>query len=369
MDTTIEPLIPSVEPVNYVHTLHEALKYRGEDVSFTYVMGVSGEAFRFLYNRSDPEAGMKTFFHNPLRVACRSLGYEHEVAHDDTYQSASERLQENVRTGKPTLIPLGDSCPFVSEHETPGQLVCQNGYRYELNAADLHTKWEPHNGFLELGPKGYYQFIIGEREREPKPREAALGALRGAKKMMRARQKVQGCAMGLAAYNELIAQLSGMLSRRKPLTPHDVGRIARWNSRPISQAISTRQSAIEYLGLIRENFEAEELEHLEKAIVLYRRVGTLLRKLQAVLPSIDATLGTNSPSGEQSKARARISRLFRIQAPMFVHPKATDDQSVVKEFKLKCRIAIKVLLRIVQAETKAISEIEKILQLSEKMKM
>ena len=369
MDQTTEPLISSAEPINYVHTLHEALKHRGEDVSFTYVMGVSGEAFRFLYNRSDPEAGMNTFFHNPLRAACRSLGYEHEVAHDESYQSASKRLQENIRTGKPALIPLGDSCPFVSEHTSPGRLVCQNGYRYELNAADLHTKWQPHNGFLELGPKGYYQFVIGDREREPKPREAALGALRGAKKIMRARQKVQGCAMGLAAYDELIAQLGGMLSRRKPLTLHDVKRIAQWNSRPISQAISTRQSAVEYLELVRENFEYEELEHLEKAIASYRRVGALLRRLQTVLPSVDTPPVTSSPSGEQSKAQTRISRLFRIHVPMFVQLHTSNDQAVVKGFKPKCRLAIKVLLRVVRAETKAISEIEKILQLSEKMKM
>ena len=369
MDQTIEPLIPSAEPVNYVHTLHEALKHRGEDVPFAYVMGVSGEAFRFLYNRSDPEAGMKTFFHNPLRVACRSLGYQHEVAHDETYQSASERLQDNIHTGKPALIPFTDSCPFVSKHKTPGRLVCQNGYRYELSADDLHTKWQPDSGFLELGPKGYYQFVIGDREREPKPREAALGALRGAKKMMRARQKVQGCAMGLAAYNELIAQLSGMLSRRKPLTLHDVGRIARWNARPISQAISTRQLTVEYLDLVRENFEDEELEHLDRAIALYRKVGALLGRLQTVLPSADTSLNANSSSDERSKARTSVSSLFRIQAPMFIQPRSTSGHVVIKEFKPKCRLAIKVLLRIVRSETKAISEIEKILQISEKMKM
>ena len=370
MDQTIEPLIPSVEPVNYVHTLHEALKHRGEDVPFAYVMGVSGEAFRFLYNRSDPEAGMKTFFHNPLRAACRSLGYQHEVTHDETYESASERLHEHIHTGKPALIPFRDSCPFVSKHTTPGRLVCQNGYRYELSADDLHTKWQPDSGFLELGPKGYYQFVIGDREREPKPREAALGALRGAAKMIRARQKVQGCAMGLAAYNELIAQLSGMLSRRKPLTPQDVGRIARWNARPISQAISTRQLTVEYLELVRENFENEELEHLNRAIASYRKVGALLGRLRTVLPSVDTSPNLNSLSDERSKTRSSISRLFRLKTPMFVQPRSTSAHAaVVKEFKPKCRLAIRVLLRIVRAETKAISEIEKILQISEKMKM
>ena len=51
-----------VRPIDYIHTVQEALKYRKEDVSYTYLMGVSGEAFRFFYNRTDPEAGMNTFF-------------------------------------------------------------------------------------------------------------------------------------------------------------------------------------------------------------------------------------------------------------------------------------------------------------------
>ena len=187
--------------------------------------------------------------------------------------------------------------------------------------------------------------------------------------MIRARQKVQGCAMGLAAYNELIAQLSGMLSRRKPLTPQDVGRIARWNARPISQAISARQLTVEYLELVRENFENEELEHLNRAIASYRKVGALLGRLRTVLPSVDTSPNLNSLSDERSKARSSISSLFRIKAPMFVQPRSTSAHAVVKEFKPKCRLAIRVLLRIVRAETKAISEIEKILQISEKMKM
>ena len=82
------------QPIDYIHTVHEALKHRKEEVSYTYLMGVSGEAFRFFYSRTDPEAGMNTFFHNPLRATCRTLGYSFEVSFDDTYEAASERLQE-----------------------------------------------------------------------------------------------------------------------------------------------------------------------------------------------------------------------------------------------------------------------------------
>ena len=38
-------------PIDYIHTVQEALKHCEEDVSYTYLMGVSGEAFRFFYNR------------------------------------------------------------------------------------------------------------------------------------------------------------------------------------------------------------------------------------------------------------------------------------------------------------------------------
>ncbi len=353
-------------PIDYLHTVQEALKYRKEDVSYTYLMGASGEAFRFFYNRANPEAGMNTFFHNPLRATCRTLGYSFEILYDDTYEAASERLQENTCAGKPTLLPFDDSCPFLTKDDGPETLICQNGSRYQIKAANLHKQWHPSGGFLELGPHGYYQFVIGEREREPKGRDAALGTLRVARKLAETRRKIHGCTIGLAAYDELIAHLSGLLSRRRKLTEHNVSKVMKWSGQPLTQFIEARTAAVDYLQMIREHFEAEELEHLDKAIAEYQKVVKLLKAVQRVLPSLEAH--ETSPTDAKSKVRLGLG-LSRIGLWMHPNREPQTPKEAMSHFKPKCRAAIKVLQKTVVAETKATKEIQNVLQTSEKTKM
>jgi hypothetical protein len=68
-------LLISSQPINYIHTLYEAVKHREDEsaVSFPYLMGVSGEAFRFFYNRAAPEAGMNTFFSQSITCGVQSV--------------------------------------------------------------------------------------------------------------------------------------------------------------------------------------------------------------------------------------------------------------------------------------------------------
>lgn len=365
MNQDNQPL-PLARPIDYIHTVQEALKYREDDVSYTYLMGASGEAFRFFYNRTDPEAGMNTFFHNPLRATCRTLGYSFEVSYDDTYEAASERLRENTRAGKPTLLPFDDSCPFLTKDNGPETLICQNGSRYQIKTADLHEQWQPSGGFLELGPHGYYQFVIGEREREPKDRDAALGTLRVARKMAETRRKIHDCAVGLAAYDELITHLSGLLSRKRKLTEHNVSKIMKWSGQPLTQFIEARTAAVDYLEMIREHLEDEEVEHLDKAIAEYQKVVGLLKAVQRVLPSLEAH--ETSATEEKSKVRLGLG-LSRIGLWMHPNGEAQTPKEAMSHFKPKCRAAIKVLERTVAAETKATRKIRDVLQTSEKTKM
>ena len=354
-------------PIDYIHTVQEALKHCKEDVSYTYLMGVSGEAFRFFYNRTDPEMGMNTFFHNPLRATCRTLGYSFEVSYDDTYEAASERLQENTRAGKPTLLPFDDSCPFLTQDDGPETLICQNGSRYQIKTDDLYKQWHPSGGFLELGPHGYYQFVIGEREREPKDRDAALGTLRVARKMAETRRKIHGCAIGLAAYDELIAHLSGLLSRRRKLTEHNVSKVMKWSGQPLTQFIEARTAAVNYLQMVRKHFEdEEELEHLDKAIAEYEKVVGLLKAVQRALPSLEARETAQEDATPKVRLGLGLSRIGLWRHP---NQEAQTPKEAISHFKPKCRVAIKVLQRTVIAETKATREIRNVLQTSEKMKM
>ncbi len=383
MNQTAEPLI-SPPPINYIHTLHEAVKYRQEEISYSYLMGISGEAFRFFYSRLEPEAGMNVFFHNPLRAACKALGFRHEVLYDETYQDAYDRLQENIRAGKPALLPFSDSCPFLMEGNHPETLICQNGSRYKLEPKEIREKWQPGGGFLELGPHGYYQFVIEDREREPKGREVALGAFRGASKLMRTRRRIRNCAVGLAAYDELLAHLNSLIDRKrkKELTEREIHKIATWNGQPLLQCIEARNAAVAYLQSVREHFEDEELKHLNKAIVTYQNVVKLLRKLRLVLPSMSLLSGWSAKeipgdrggvgdfSDKPSKLRFNLSSSLILASKLdMIDNIETTQERAVKRFKMDCRAAIKLLKKVFKAETTGIGELEDVVKISEKLKM
>ena len=335
--------VTQTRPIDYIHTVQEALKYRKDDVSYTYLMGASGEAFRFFYNRTDPEAGMNTFFHNPLRATCRTLGYSFEVSYDDTYEAASERLRENTRAGKPALLPFDDSCPFLTKDDGPETFICQNGSRYQIKTADLHKEWHPSGGFLELGPHGYYQVVIGEREREPKDRDAALGTLRVARKMAESRRKIQGCAIGLAAYDELIAHLSGMLNRKRKLTEHNVSKVMKWSGQPLTQFIEARTAAVDYLQMIKEHLEdEEELEHLDDAMPMNTRSCRIAQSCSdGYCLHLRCVKLLRRMTKRKSDSAWDLSRIALMEAPK--SRRHRPQKEVMSHFKPKCRAAIKVL--------------------------
>ena len=117
--------------------------------------------------------------------------------------------------------------------------------------------------------------------------------------------------------------------------------------------------------MVREHLEDEELEHLDKAIAVYQKVAALLKDLQEFLPSAS---DLDSPPGDKPKFQLSLG-FFRIWAPMTINRQARGRQDIIKKFKPKCRAAIKLVEKIARAEKKAITEIDSVIQLSEKMKM
>ena len=361
---------PPSQPIHYIHSVYEALKHRQKEVSYPYLMGISGEAFRLFYYRFEPEKGMNTFLHNPLRTVCNALGIKHELLYDETYEAAWERLQANVRIGKPTLLPFSDCCPFLIAADEPETVICQNGFRYQFSFKDLQTRWQPIGGFLELGPYGFYQFVIGDPEREPNPRDTALGAFRCAIKLMRARRRIHNCAMGLVAYEELISRLKSLLVSKRKLTVQEIDKATKWSGRPLSQCLEARKAAVEYLQSVRERFEGEEAEHLNKAIAAYQKAVTLLNKLQTIWPSTSSlSEPLNSPANPQPQGQLDLNSSLM---PAWGFDQIADQktrQKTLKRFKPNCRAAIKLLTKITDAETAGVGELENVIRVSEKIKM
>ena len=353
MNLDTESLIAAPKPDDSIHIIHEALKHRKEEIPLSYLMGVSGEAFRFFYNRQQSNKGMHTTFYNPLRAVSKALGFEHEMVYDDTFRAAWDRLQDNVQLGKTALIPLLDGCSFLIKNDNPMTVVCQNGHRYEFSFDQLREKWQKLEGLLEMGLRGYYQFVVGDRPYQPKERQMALGTFRSASKLMRSRRKISGCKMGISAYEELISHMQKITDQQQ-----DIGKrheVAKWNRELLLQCLEGRRAAVSYIEFVRKDFEGEELEHLDRAAIAYRNVVKLLESLQTILPS-QRPIATNSQLTE---------RRFTLKIPAF----GKNWQTKEKEFKLNGKASIKLLKKLVKFESDGISALEDVVRVGEKLKM
>ena len=365
MNSDAESLTIAPKPDDSIHIIYEALKHRKEEIPLSYLMGASGEAFRFFYNRQQSNKGMHTTFYNPLRAVSKALGFEHEMVYDDTFRAAWDRLQDNVQLGKTALIPLLDGCSFLIKNDNPNTVVCQNGHRYEFSFNQLRGKWQKLEGLLEMGLHGYYQFVVGDRPHRPKEREMALGTFRSASKLMRSRRKINGCTMGISAYEELISHMQRIIDQQQDF--EKTREITKWNKELLLQCLEGRKAAVSYLEIVRKDFEGEELEHLEKATVAYRNVVVLLESLQTIFPSsqLFSTDTYSNPKRNHSEDSQLRQQRFVLKISAF----RKNWQSRAKPFKLSCKASIKLLKKLVKFESDGVSALEDIIRVGEKLKM
>lgn len=250
----------AIESVGCIDALLLTLRLSGEKISKVMLMGLSGEAFRFLYDRNDPLKGANTFFHNPLRAACTSLGYKYKISGSPSFEEAYEGLKEELAsTRKPGIIGCGGRWAVVVGYEEDGSALLIFPPSLELRTigtVELEKLWPLELGFLELGPMARYWFVLGEKEREPNLKDMYHGALRRGLRMMRFKKKVDSCYVGIKAYEELVSSLS----RRKysELPYESIIKLGLWNTYPLSLLLSGRKALVKFLEIVYDEFFGEE---------------------------------------------------------------------------------------------------------------
>lgn len=328
--------------LDYLDSLRTYLEHLGHPYSKAFLMGVSGEAFKFFYDRTRPARGIRVFLQNPLRAACSALGFRHTIAFHEKQSDALSALQETLNAGIPVILPLNDQFPLVFPNL---RVHSPNGP--EIDLCDLAGAWRADEGFLELGLFGYYTFTIGERQREPKAREMYLGAFRRALKIAKAYRRVRGCSIGLQAYEELAGTLNAKweLSR---IAPSEVYRISEWNGEASLLLLDSRRAALNFLRDAEPQFEEEERVALRKATRYYGRVVPELQRVIKVHPTTDASLDADLilPVSKSDFLAREYRRFFRA-----------------------CKRAADLVERANIAEYKAIDELQNVVNLSEKTKM
>ena len=331
-------------PLSYLDSAQAYLAQLGEEVPNALLMGVSGEAFRLFYDRADPGRSGSVFLHNPLRALCGALGYSHSIDFHENREDAMAAVEEHHEAGSPVILQFGAEFPLVY----PGLRVRLLGHETHMTRAEVQASMADTEGFLELGLYGYYVFTIGERDREPKPEQVYRGALRRARKIARAERRVRGCAVGLLAYDSMIAVLRAKRDLTR-VTYAQLGRIADWNGPSAQQLLESRRAGVGFLKTAVDVFEEEgQPEALEGAIKhLTETVSQLesaLARHPARTPAAGSRFVLEPDTGELR--RAYLRKFFRA-----------------------CQTASKSLERAHDSERKAIEDVQRVINISEKTRM
>ncbi len=186
--------------------LHAYLAYIGDPQAYDYLMGVSGAAFRRLWNRDDGgNVGILRYEDEPFRQVFRALGYEwHTVPADADKGTMIAAIRESVAQGRPPISfgIIGPPEPgLVTGYDEGGEVL----YGWSC-FQDQGERYYEQRGWFEAMDKsgGVALLIVGDRQpTRPSDREALVAALRWALDLERSAQRpnLPEHVCGLAAYD------------------------------------------------------------------------------------------------------------------------------------------------------------------------
>lgn len=196
------------EMCEFASCLVSAMKCLGEDAAYSYVMGVSGAAFRFALepkNWAFSNWGITNFTedkYEPIRRAFSAVGHSYRVFERGEPDEDRARIMESIECGVPVIafgvIPTAD-CSIITGYDEGGDVLL--GWSTFQDIPDDHN--HPHDplGYMRkpdwhADTRGYI-LIGGTTERRPR-RQVYLDALRWAIEVART-PRVGDRYTGLAA--------------------------------------------------------------------------------------------------------------------------------------------------------------------------
>ncbi len=199
-------------------SLYGVMQYLGDPVEYDYLMGVTGAAFRRLWNRDDGgNVSVECLAPTPYRLAAKALGYEFREVPRDREQMLVA-IRESIARGRP-LIAFGIVGPpeagIVAGYDKGGDVLI--GWSYHQGqkwpgyfeqpdwfAGFSRPAETPDAGLNPTVPEPLGLLVVGDKNRWPGPskRDVMISSLRWAVDLARTAKRpgLPDHVSGLAAY-------------------------------------------------------------------------------------------------------------------------------------------------------------------------
>jgi hypothetical protein len=264
----------------FASSLISALKYMGEDVSYHYVMGVSGVAFRFIIDpgKWNPGnygiLGMAKDAYEPIRRAFDAVGYGYSIHAKSTAEEDGTLIMDSIDRGVPVIAfrVVGPSdCSIITGYDDGGKVLL--GWSTYQNIPDDHNIPHDSTGYFRkpdwhdnLREEGF--ILIGEKTERRSSRHIYRDALKWAVEVVRT-PKVYDRYGGLEAYKVWADEM--VQDRFFPK-----GAMAEIGQRYLSvlcnlMMLDDRRSAAEFLKLMAKD-ESDLAEGLHVATKCYEGI-------------------------------------------------------------------------------------------------
>jgi hypothetical protein len=260
----------------YIGALTALAHYVGDkDVTYDFLMGVSGQAFRVQKWEEGwcPSAGDSGCGFNCCETAPKTLGYD--IKWLGWYEGKSE-AEKFKAMGKPLMESIDTGNPGISLDADYGLVV---GYQDGGKKFLYRSYFDKEGEYTAKGLPWTASVYRGKGER-PDRKKMVLQSLDYALEMAN-KDQYGDYFSGFKAYDEWIGALVDEPAFKK-MSAEDVKGAAHANAFCYASLIDARSAAARYIGSVKDDLGPEAAPHLLAAAETYDSIAQKLRKGEVV---------------------------------------------------------------------------------------
>jgi hypothetical protein len=262
-------------PPNYKHpnTVFKstaiALQAMGEDVSYEFLMGISGAAFRvqlheeWCPNSPHPDCGFDCTAVAMETTRLGVISYSCKKKDNKQPEQIIESIVEHINNGQPVLMGSEETGLVVGyvNDEAGKKLLIREPYSNKGDKPEVLKGWPWAFAVITKGPR---KMDKGD----------SVDSLKRAIELAHT-QKVGKYVCGFAAYERWISDLLND-SKMKKLKGHNEPEISNANAHIYYCLIDARECAAKYIGMIEDQLSEQALPYLRQASKYYENLAEQL---------------------------------------------------------------------------------------------